>query len=67
MSINPMKEIRTEKRMSIKDLSKETGLTERYLYFIECGKRNPSMKSAKKISIALGKSMEEIFFAPDQN
>lgn len=62
MKKNAMKDIREGKKISIKTVSEETGLSLRYLYFIENGQRSPSMKAAKKISTVLGKSIDEIFF-----
>ena len=37
MALNNMKEYRIEKKLSMKDLSFSTGISERYLYFIENG------------------------------
>lgn len=67
MFSNSMKLYRTKKELSMKDLSFKTGISERYLYFIENGEKNPSMKTAKKISIALEASIEDIFFTSDKN
>lgn len=50
MALNNMKEYRIEKKLSMKDLSFSTGISERYLYFIENGERNPSIATAGKIS-----------------
>lgn len=63
MAVNNMKKYRTELELSMKELSLSTGISERYLYFIENGEKNPSINTAKKISHALSKSIEEIFFA----
>lgn len=67
MSANNMRKYRIERNMSMKDLSLSAGVSERYLYFIENGEKNPSINTAKKISYALGKSIDDIFFAPNKN
>ena len=59
---NKMKEYRTNKGLSMKDLSMSSGISERYLYFIENGDRMPSIKTAKKIADALHGNIEQIFF-----
>lgn len=59
--MNELLKKRTKKNISIKELSKMTGISERYLYFIEKGQRIPSIKTAKKISNALDTSIDEIF------
>ena len=67
MALNNMKEYRIEKKLSMKDLSFSTGISEGYLYFIENGERNPSIATARKISNVLGKSINDIFFADCKN
>jgi len=62
MQANNMKEKRIARNMSMKDLSFETGISERYLYFIERGDKNPSLKTAKRISNALNVRVDDIFF-----
>lgn len=59
---NNMKKYRLEKNFSMKTLSLKTEISERYLYFIENGEKTPSINTAKKISEALEKSINEIFF-----
>ncbi len=61
-SQNNMKSHRISKNLSMKELSLKTGISERYLYFIENGEKNPSLKTAKKISSALETTTDEIFF-----
>lgn len=48
---NKMKEYRMNKGLSMKDLSMSSGISERYLYFIENGERMPSIKTAKKLQM----------------
>ncbi len=64
MVSNNMKKYRTKKGLSMTDLSFKSGISERYLYFIESGQKNPSLKTAKKIADALHESIDDIFFAP---
>lgn len=65
--INNMKKCRVSKGFSMKDLSFASGISERYLYFIENGERNPSINTAKKIAKALDESIEYIFFGEIKN
>ena len=63
MKANNMKKRRKELGLSMTDLSFKTHISERYLYFIENGQKNPSLKNAKVISSSLEASIEDIFFA----
>jgi len=63
--MNKMKEHRISKNMSMKSLSMETGVSERYLYFIENGEKNPSIHTAKKIANVLEESIDAIFFSTE--
>ncbi len=67
MNSNNMKVRRTEQGLSMKELSFKTHISERYLYFIENGQKNPSLKTAQIISASLGTSIEDIFFAHGKN
>ncbi len=67
MNSNNMKARRVEQGLSMKDLSFKTQISERYLYFIENGQKNPSLKKAQIISAALETSVEDIFFTPVEN
>lgn len=62
MSKNKMKSQRVKKGLSMTELSFRTGISERYLYFIEKGEKNPSINTAKKIAIVLDSSIDDIFF-----
>lgn len=64
MNSNNMKARRIEQGLSMKDLSFKTKISERYLYFIESGQKNPSLNTARIISDCLGSSIEDIFFTP---
>ncbi|MCM1221217.1 MAG: helix-turn-helix transcriptional regulator [Lachnospiraceae bacterium] len=60
--MNKMKTIREGKKITMLELSRKTGISERYLRFIEKGERNPSIKTAASISTALQSTIDEIFF-----
>lgn len=49
-----LKEVRIKKGITISELSEKSGVSERYLRFIEKGERNPSLKTANAIANALG-------------
>ena len=59
---NLVKNLRTELNLSQNDLAVKVGVTPKYIGFIENGERNPFLLVAKRISEALGKSIDEIFF-----
>lgn len=59
--MNKMKEYRQNKNMSFLDLSLKTGISERYLRFIENGDRTPSLKTANIIASALNATVDKIF------
>lgn len=59
--MNKMKEYRQNKNMSFLDLSLKTGISERYLRFIEKGDRAPSLKTANIIASALNATVDKIF------
>ena len=58
---NNLKLIRTNKQISISDLSRKTGISERYLRFVESGEKNPSLKTAQRIAVALETTTDDIF------
>ena len=50
-----LKDARDKKRMTLMQLSKEAGIAQGYLSELETGKKkNPSVKTAKKIAAVLG-------------
>lgn len=60
---NNIKILRKEKEITLKMLSKLTGISAGYLCHLENGSRcNPSMDVINKISKALNKSVTEVFF-----
>ncbi len=60
---NQVRKIRKEKGMTLVKLSELSGVSVGYLCHLEKGSRkNPSIEIMEKISIALNKSITEIFF-----
>ncbi len=55
-----LKEIREKKGISILNLSRKSGISERYLRFIEKGEKTPSLKTAQAIASALNVTIEDI-------
>ncbi|MGX4598935.1 helix-turn-helix transcriptional regulator [Faecalimicrobium sp. JNUCC 81] len=62
-----LKLYRTRKNITQVELAKKTGVTKDYISMIERGKRNPGIFLAKKISIILDATLDEIFFANKKN
>lgn len=56
-----LKLIREENNFSRMELAYKIGVTERYIYFLESGKRKPSIDLAFKIADILNSSVEDIF------
>lgn len=59
--MNTLMERRKEKNISLQELSQSTGISERYLRFLEKGERTPSMKTAGSIANALNTSIDDLF------
>lgn len=59
---NKVKEYRKKKKISQTELAYKTGVSQRYIAFIEANQRTPSLKLAKKIAMILGQKMDTIFF-----
>ena len=61
--MNRINYYRNKTKTSFGVLAKLTGLSSTYIYFIAAGKRNnPSKEVMEKISEALGKSVNEVFY-----
>lgn len=56
-----LKHYRVDKDLTQNDLAKKVGIATVTIRKIENGQRNPSNKTARKISLTLGKAMDEIF------
>ena len=55
-----IKKIRLEKGMTARELGEKSNTTERYIYMIENGQCNPSLKKLKAIAKALGKDIKDL-------
>lgn len=53
--------LRLQKGMTIRELAKETDLSERFISYLEKGDYKPSLKTVFKLSKALEINPEEIF------
>ncbi|MBO4815938.1 MAG: helix-turn-helix transcriptional regulator [Clostridia bacterium] len=63
MRNNRIEILRKEKRITLAELARLTGLSAGYLCHLEKGSRsNPSLEVMEKIAKALNKSVVEIFF-----
>jgi len=56
--VNPIRAWREYKRIKIKELAKQAGITPSYLSQIETGKRNPTIDTLKAIADALAIEVE---------
>lgn len=66
MVTNQIKQERTALGLSIYDLAEKAGLTPGYISNLERGDRdNPSKDTMESISLALNKTVSEIFFPKD--
>ena len=59
---NRLKEIRTEKKLSQKELADMVGVSRNTISSIETGQYQPTAKLALILSIALDKKFEDIFY-----
>ncbi len=55
-----LQQYREEKGLSQVALAKQTGLTQGFISQIEHGKKIPTVYIAKKLSLAVGKSLDEL-------
>lgn len=58
---NKIKEYRQKKGLSQTELAYKTGVSPRYIAFIEANQRTPSFKVALRISEVLGETVDTIF------
>ena len=61
--MNKIKQTREAAGLSQTELASRAGVSQRYIAFIESGKRKPSLSLAHKISKVLKLSVDELFFA----
>ena len=59
--MNRLKFLREKRNLSILELSRKTGVSERYLRFIERGEKIPSLKTAAIIAKTFETSVDDIF------
>ncbi|MBC2723331.1 helix-turn-helix transcriptional regulator [Desulfosporosinus sp.] len=59
--MNRIKEIRKKQKVTQKELSKMTGISQSELSLIENGKKTCIVETAKKIAKALGFSVEHVW------
>lgn len=59
--MNKLKEYRIKNNYSQEKLAYETGVTVRYIAFLESGDRTPSLKLAANIAKKLNATVDEIF------
>lgn len=60
-SNNNLRKIRDKKKVSATELAYKAGVTERYIFFLEKGERNPSSDLSIRIAKILNCPVEEIF------
>lgn len=58
---NRVRDLRVEKRMSVADLARMSGLTPRQINYVEAGESAPSLRSARAIADALGFDVDVVF------
>ena len=66
VGMNKLKAFRKERKLTQTELAARSGISQRYIAFIESGDRTPSLNSALRIADVLGRSVEEIFFLPNK-
>ncbi len=54
--------IRKVKSMTVEDLAEQVGVSSKYIYLLEQGKKTPSLDMAYKIARVLGVKIEEVFY-----
>ncbi|WP_041695800.1 helix-turn-helix transcriptional regulator [Alicyclobacillus acidocaldarius] len=62
-----LRERRLELNMSYQELAQAIGVSERAVRYIEKGERQPSWKTARKLSETLGLTLEEVMFNDSDN
>ena len=56
-----IREIRKSKGISVYKIAKETGISPNHINDLECGRRNPSVETLKRLIVPLGISLAELF------
>ncbi len=65
-AMEKIRKLRTAKGLTIYKLSKETGITQNHISDLECGRRNPSLDTLRRLIVPLGISRSELF-CEDEN
>lgn len=65
-AMEKIRKLRTAKGLTIYKLSKETGITQNHISDLECGRRNPSLDTLRRLIVPLGISLSELF-CEDEN
>lgn len=60
---NKVKQYRMKKNMTQTELGYKTGVSQRYIAFIEANQRNPSLKLAQRIANVLEEKVDVIFLS----
>lgn len=55
-----LKDLRTDKKLSICKLSERSGISRQAIYNYENGEKNPKMETVKKLALGLGVSVNEV-------
>lgn len=61
-----IKELRARHKLTQNDLAEKVGVRRETIVFIEKGNYNPTLKLAKKISLVLGESIDDIFIFDEE-
>lgn len=56
---------RLEKGLSVADIAERINVSPDIYYKWEAGKRDPLIDNARRVSLILGRSIEELFFADE--
>ena len=57
---NKVKQYRKKRKLTQTELAYKTGVSQRYIAFIEANQRNPSLRLAQKIANVLGEKVDAI-------
>ena len=60
--MNRVREFREKMDLTQTELAAKAGVSQRYIAFVESGKRTPSLKRARLIASIVGASIEDVFF-----
>lgn len=60
-AMEKIRKLRTDKGMTIYQLSKDTGITQNHISDLENGRRNPSLDTLRRLIVPLGISLSELF------